>query len=84
MANSDVGRWMPGKRIKASKVEDIPEPSKMCPFRNVVIHTGINNLTDKIHPNKIINIPRKNVMQIKTHILIPNCKLRLSLLLPTK
>ena len=76
------GRWMPGKRIKASKVEDIPEPSKVGPFRNVVIHTGINNLTDRVHPNKVIGIlKRKCNAIIKTY---PNCKLHLSLLLPTK
>ena len=38
------GRWMPGKQVTAYRVEDIPSPTKIGPYRNIVLHTGINNL----------------------------------------
>ena len=76
------GRWMPGKRVKAAKVEHIPQPSEIGPFRNVVIHTGINNLTDKASPHKVINTLKKKCESIRSTY--PNGKLHISLLLPTK
>ena len=65
------GRWMPGKRVKAAKVEHIPQPSEIGPFRNVVIHTGINNLTDKASPHKVINTLKKKCESIRSTY--PNC-----------
>ena len=41
------GKWMPGECIEAIHIEDIPEPSKIGPYRNVVIHTGINNIKNR-------------------------------------
>ena len=38
------GRWMPGKQITAYTVEDIPCPMRIGPYRNIVLHTGINNI----------------------------------------
>ena len=75
-------RWMPGKRVKAAKVEHIPQLSEIGTFRNVVIHTGINNLTDKASPHKVINTLKKKCESIRSTY--PNGKLHISLLLPTK
>ena len=30
-------RWQSGKRIKASKVKDIPEPVEIGPYHNIII-----------------------------------------------
>ena len=38
------GRWMPGKRVEALHIEDIPDPLDVGPYRNIVLHTGINNI----------------------------------------
>ena len=73
---------MTGKRVKAAKVEHIPQPSEIGPFRNVVIHTGINNLTDKASPHKVSNTLKKKCESIRS--IYPNGKLHISLLLPTK
>ena len=35
---------MPGKRVKVGHIDAIPDPEKIGPYRNIVIHTGINNI----------------------------------------
>ena len=39
-----LGVWMPGKRVEAFHIEDIPDPLTIGPYRNFVIHTGVNNI----------------------------------------
>ena len=41
------GRWMPGKRVEALHVEDIPDPINIGPYRNIVLHVGINNIKNR-------------------------------------
>ena len=79
-----LGCWVPGKRIKAAKIKDIPGPEELGPYRNVVIHTGINNLTDERRPsNRLLMLQLKaKLRDIQT--VYPNTKLFISLLLPTK
>ena len=38
------GKWMPGKLIKCSRIESIPPPSDIGSYKNIVIHTGINDV----------------------------------------
>ena len=38
------GKWMPGRKVFAPKIEHIPEPKEMGPFRNIIFHTGINDI----------------------------------------
>ena len=40
-----LGKWVPGKYVKASTIEDIPTADEIGPYRNVIIHTGINDIT---------------------------------------
>ncbi len=80
-----LGKWTPGKRIEAFKVEDIPPPHEIGPFRNIVIHTGINNIKSEINRRSnrsIIDCLRRKCDSI--HSCYPNSKIYLSLLLPTK
>lgn len=79
------GRWMPGHRLKAGSIEEIPEPGQIGPVRNLVIHTGINNLNsaDRRSSNQFL----ANLLKRKcTHFLdaYPHMKIYISLLLPTK
>ena len=76
------GRWLPGKRIKASKVQDIPEPVEIGPYRNIIIHTGINNITDRESMKSILCCLKRKCDRIQ--LTYPHAKLHLSLLLPTK
>ena len=78
------GKWMPGERMEATHIEDIPDPLKIGPFRNIVLHTGINNIKNRnsrsIH--ELGNIYEQKCKAItKTY---PKCRLYISLLLPTK
>ena len=40
----NLGAWMPGKRVKVVHIDAIPKPDKIGPYRNIVIHTGINSI----------------------------------------
>ena len=78
------GRWMPGRRVEALHVENIPEPEDIGPYRNIVIHTGINNIKSRNRqPNQTIaGILENKCKQILN--VYPRAKIWLSLLLPTK
>ncbi|KAL5250464.1 hypothetical protein ACHWQZ_G016257 [Mnemiopsis leidyi] len=80
-----LGKWLPGKRMWAAKIGDIPSPKDIGPYRNIVIHSGINDIRDDF--NRASN--RALIGQLKRKCddiqkLYPNAKLHLSLLLPTK
>ena len=79
-----LGRWVPGKRVKAAIIEHIPPPHKIGPYRNVVLHTGINNLTNENRPsNRVL----ANKLKAKCSDIIsvyPKARVYVSLLLPTK
>ena len=78
------GKWMPGKRLEALHIESIPDATKIGPYRNVIIHTGINNIKLRNRPsNKTLgNILENKCMNILNAY--PRSKIHLSLLLPTK
>ena len=38
------GVWLPGKRIEAFHIEDIPDALAIGPNRNFILHTGVNNV----------------------------------------
>ncbi|KAL5269061.1 hypothetical protein ACHWQZ_G002780 [Mnemiopsis leidyi] len=80
-----LGKWLPGKRMWAAKIGDIPSPKDIGPYRNIVIHSGINDIRDDF--NRASN--RALIGQLKRKCddiqkFYPNAKLHLSLLLPTK
>ena len=78
------GVWMPGKRVEVFHIEDIPEPLKIGPYRNFIIHTGVNNIKRR---DRRSNISLVNEMESKcTSILevYPRARIYISLLLPTK
>ena len=78
------GKWMPGERMEAIHIEDIPDPLKIGPFRNIVLHTGINNIKNR-NSRSIHELG--NIYEQKCKSIIntyPKCKVYISLLLPTK
>ena len=80
-----LGAWAPGKRIKASKIENIPPPHEIGPYKNIIIHTGINNISDdnqRRSNNALISQLRKKCDDILS--CYPNSKVHISLLFPTK
>ena len=79
------GRWLPGKRIESNKVEEIPKPQDIGPYRNYVIHTGVNNI--RFNDNRKSNKALVNELQQKCLDILevyPRSKIYISLLLPTK
>jgi hypothetical protein len=75
---------MPGKRIEAFTIGEIPEPEDIGPYRNIVLHTGVNDIK---HRNRRSNHSLGNELHYKCKRIMevyPRCKIHLSLLLPTK
>ena len=76
---------MPGKRIKVGHIEAIPDATDIGPYRNIVLHTGINNINSTRYrkSNKelieIFEKKCKNILEV-----YPRARLYVSLLLPTK
>ena len=47
--------FMPGNNIKASKIENVPEPEETVPARNIFIHTVINDINcDNRKPRRVV------------------------------
>jgi alkylated DNA repair dioxygenase AlkB len=83
--NHTFGKWVPGQRLKASRVEHIPSPVDLAPYRNIVIHTGVNNLhADSFGPPPHILITRLEQKCAAIHAVYPTTKIVLCPLLPTK
>ncbi len=78
------GAWLPGKRVKAAKIEDIPSPEDIGPFRNIVLHTGINNIVDNNRKSNRSLVSILKSKRDKIQSFYPKSKLYISLLLPTK
>ena len=82
---STFGVWMPGCRVKAGKIRDIPGPSDIdFPYRHLVIHCGINDLRNQNHlpiPVLMGNLKEKCLALISK---FPKMRIHLSMLLPTK
>ena len=79
-----LGRWVPGKRIKAAKIEHIPSPQEIGPYRNIVVHTGINNLTNENRPPNRVLVAKLKAKCHDITSVYPKAKVYVSLLLPTK
>ena len=80
-----LGKWMPGMTVKAGHIEAIPSAEEIGPYRNIVIHTGINSINNQKfrRSNKeLINIFEAKCKNI--HEVYPRAKIYVSLLLPTR
>ena len=81
-----LGAWMPGKRIKAGHIDAIPKASEIGPYRNIIIHTGINSINCsfkyKQSNQALINNLEAKVRNITETY--PNTKVHISLLLPSR
>ena len=76
---------MPGKQVKTGHIEAIPEPSKIGPYRNIVIHTGVNS----INSHRFRKSNRALIENFESKIrsiseMYPKARIFVSLLLPSK
>ena len=79
-----LGKWMPGARIKAATINDIPDPHSIGPCRNVLLHVGINDVQAN-NPKSAADLSNTMENKIKSILSVyPQTKILISLLLPTK
>ena len=80
-----LGAWVPGKRVKVGHIEALPDAKDIGPYRNIVIHTGINSLNSRHHQRSdaflIHTLEKKCIEYIGVY---PRAKIHLSMLLPTR
>ena len=80
-----LGRWCPGKQTRTPRVIDLPKPTDVPPVRNMIIHTGLNDLRDRyapLNPSQIVQVMESKCSAI--HKLHPKMRIFLSPLLPTR
>ena len=79
-----LGIWLPGERINAGRIENIPAPENLLPNRNLVIHTGLNDHNREIHEKLDILVGKLDTKCKAIALSYPKMKIYVSLLLPTK
>ena len=76
---------MPGKRIKAGHIDELPPASKVGPYRNIVIHTGINNINNNRYRQSNQSLIGNLESKIHSYSqMYPKSKIFVSLLLPSR
>ena len=80
-----LGAWMPGKHINVSHIDAIPKASEVGPYRNFVIHTGINSINNQRHRQSNMSLAKTLESKIQNiNTTYPNSKIFISLLLPSR
>ena len=80
-----LGSWMPGKRIKAGHIGALPDVSNVGPYRNIIIHTGVNNINNVNHRQSNRALMELLEERIKSYVsTYPKTKIFVSLLLPSR
>ena len=80
-----LGAWMAGKQVKTGHIEEIPDPSKIGPYRNIVIHTGVNSINSQSFRKSnsaLIETFESKIRSISE--MYPKARIFVSLLLPSK
>ena len=75
---------MPGKRVRVSKISNLPPVEEIASYQNVVIHSGINDLLDEFSPAPIKIIRYLEYRCAQIHHISPDTKIIISPILPTK
>lgn len=80
------GKWMPGRHIPTYHISEIPDPSEIGPFKNIVLHVGINDIRRNYNGPQTIN-KQIEALDSKCQKLLnayPQSKVFLCPILPTK
>ena len=76
---------MPGKHVKVGHIDAIPEATGIGPFRNVVIHTGINSINNQRYRQSNVSLVKTLESKIQNiNTTYPKSKIYVSLLLPSR
>ena len=80
-----LGSWVPGKRLKVGHIEAIPDATNIGPYRNIVIHTGVNSLNNqkfrRSHSYLLHCLEAKCKEIVDVY---PRAKVHISMLLPSR
>ena len=80
-----LGSWVPGKRVKVGHIEALPNASDIGPYRNIIIHTGINSINSRFEQRSDTYLLHVLESKCKEYMRVyPRSKIHLSLLLPTR
>ena len=80
-----LGAWVPGKRVKVGHIEALPDAVELGPYRNIVIHTGINSLNTRYHQRSDTYLIHHLESKCKEYMSVyPRARIHVSLLLPTR
>ena len=77
------GAWIPGDRIKAGRINDIPDPDKLYPYQNLLLHVGLNDINRRNRETSKELISNLDLKCKSISQAYPNMKIYISLLLPT-
>ena len=80
------GQWMPGRHISTFTVAQIPDPAEIGPYKNIVLHVGINDIRNNYEGPKTIDKHLKT-LETKCESLLnayPKSKVYICPILPTK
>ena len=80
-----LGIWVPGQRVKTGHIEALPEATEVGPYRNIVIHTGINSINNprfRKSDSYLLHVLENKCEEILT--VYPRAKVHISLLLPSR
>ena len=80
------GKWMPGRHIPTYTMSEIPDPSEVGPYKNIVLHVGINDIRRNFDGRKSID-KHIDTLETKCQKLLkayPRSKVFICPILPTK
>ena len=78
------GKWMPGESIHAPRINLIPGPEELLPYRNFLINVGVNDLdrSAPLPPNVLVQQLEEKCYAI--HNMYPKANILLAPVLPTR
>jgi alkylated DNA repair dioxygenase AlkB len=80
-----LGVWVPGQRVKVGHIEELPDATKIGPYRNIVIHTGVNSINNPRYRKSNSYLLHFLENRCKDIIdVYPKAKIHISLLLPSR
>ena len=80
-----LGPNIPGKRIKVGHLEELPDAASIGPYRNIIIHTGINSISSKKYPRSNHYLVHHLEVKCKEYIAAyPKSRVHISMVLPTR
>jgi alkylated DNA repair dioxygenase AlkB len=85
IGSGTLGAWVPGQRVKAGHIEALPEATEIGPYRNLIIHTGINSINSSYHRKSNSYLLHVLESKCKEYLSVyPRLKIHISTLLPTR